>query len=443
MQTFQHVKLLGAFAAATGVLLGLAWWTQPGKKASSLLRHSGVTPESALHAPLPTLGTAHLAQPPRLASGLERPRPVAAVPVAIPPAPVVQKPAEPMGPAVPAELQLLLQELASAPKPLVINPLSAPEYRPFHTPVHEVLRCSCPDTDGIPPLYYAAMMGDMALAKDALAAGMDVNATTAGGDTALCAAVWHGQQDMVQLLLLAGADPNLPGRERQAPLLLASLRRSTDILEGLLLAGADANARFTSPLPKAILDAVQIRDLKSSMSYDRGHTALIACAARGDVEGASLLLRYGAKTGLPTQKHYRYPINFAATQGYLFLMRVLLGRPADEEPNLLVTVDLSKQKAWITQDGVVVDTTSISSGREGYSTPQGRYVVTDKHRTWTSTLYHVSMPYFMRLNCSAIGLHQGHVTGRPASHGCIRLPADKARAFFARVQVGDEVEIIR
>jgi hypothetical protein len=309
--------------------------------------------------------------------------------------------------------------------------------------VRDILRCTSPDTEGIPPLYYAALTGDVALARDALATGQDVNTTTAGGDTPLCAAVWYGQHEMVQLLLLAGANPNLPGREQQAPLLLASLRRNTDILQALLLAGADPNVRFSSPVPKPILDAVLIRDLKSSMSYDRGHTALIACAARGDVEGASLLLRHGAKPGLPTQKHYRYPINFAATQGYLFLMRVLLGRPAEEEPNLLVTVDLSAQKAWITQDGAVVDSTAISSGREGYSTPPGRYVVTDKHRTWTSTLYHVSMPYFMRLNCSAIGLHQGHVTGRPASHGCIRLPAEKARSFFARVQVGDEVEIIR
>ena len=79
---------------------------------------------------------------------------------------------------------------------------------------------------------------------------------------------------------------------------------------------------------------------------------------------------------------------------------------------------------------------------EGYNTPAGRYVITDKHRSWTSTLYHCSMPFFMRLNCSAIGLHSGYVTGRPASHGCIRLPYEKAQKFFGICRVGDEVQIV-
>jgi lipoprotein-anchoring transpeptidase ErfK/SrfK len=52
------------------------------------------------------------------------------------------------------------------------------------------------------------------------------------------------------------------------------------------------------------------------------------------------------------------------------------------------------------------------------------------------------MPWFMRLNCGAIGLHSGYVTGRPASHGCIRLPYEKAREFFQQLAVGDEVEIV-
>jgi lipoprotein-anchoring transpeptidase ErfK/SrfK len=52
------------------------------------------------------------------------------------------------------------------------------------------------------------------------------------------------------------------------------------------------------------------------------------------------------------------------------------------------------------------------------------------------------MPYFMRLNCSAIGMHSGHVTGSPASHGCIRLPYEKAQKFFGICRVGDEVQIV-
>jgi lipoprotein-anchoring transpeptidase ErfK/SrfK len=160
------------------------------------------------------------------------------------------------------------------------------------------------------------------------------------------------------------------------------------------------------------------------------------------VEGAVALLNAGAKAGVCTTRYHRYPLNFAATQGYLFLMRVLLGRDPESEPDILVTVDLSNQRAWVMKQGRIINSTSVSTGRAGYSTPAGRYVITDKHRSHTSTLYHVAMPWFMRLNCGAIGLHSGYVTGRPASHGCIRLPHEKAKEFFSQVAVGDEVEIV-
>jgi lipoprotein-anchoring transpeptidase ErfK/SrfK len=96
----------------------------------------------------------------------------------------------------------------------------------------------------------------------------------------------------------------------------------------------------------------------------------------------------------------------------------------------------------LVKEGVLLDTCFVSTGREGYNTPAGRYVITDKHRTWTSTSYHGSMPFFMRLNCRVIFLHSGYVTGRSASHGCIRLPYEKAQKFFGICRVGDEVQIV-
>jgi lipoprotein-anchoring transpeptidase ErfK/SrfK len=123
-------------------------------------------------------------------------------------------------------------------------------------------------------------------------------------------------------------------------------------------------------------------------------------------------------------------------------MRILLGRQPEAEPHILVTVDLSNQKAWVEIEGERQIDTKISSGRSGYRTPAGRFVITDKHKKWTSTIYKVPMPYFMRLNCGAIGLHSGYVTGRPASHGCIRLPHAIAKQVFDMVRVGDEVQIL-
>ncbi len=303
-------------------------------------------------------------------------------------------------------------------------------------------RTEIPEIGGLPLLHYAALLDDGEWIGELISRGADPNEATPAGDTILCAAVRYGAVKSVRALLYGGADVTKLGIEKQPPLPLASLRRGTEIYRALLAAGADPNIRFASPVTKALLDRVTIKDLKNAMESDRGVTPLIACSSRGDVEGAAELLRWGASPSRCTTRYHRYPINFAASQGYLFLMRIILGRQPESEPQILVTIDLSKQRAWVTKEGQIIDTCPVSTGREGYRTPAGRYVITDKHRSWTSTLYHVAMPFFMRLNCSAIGLHSGYVTGRPASHGCIRLPYDKARKFFGICNVGDEVQIV-
>lgn len=295
----------------------------------------------------------------------------------------------------------------------------------------------------VPYVYQAVLMNDLDWLGKLLKAGFPIDEPSPAGDTALCAAVNVGNKEAALLLLEHKADPNKPGKDGQPPLALASLRRADAILSGLLEAGADPNAVFVKPVPEALLGIVKNGELRVSLRSDTGVTPLMAVAARGDVEGTLELLKHGAKTSQPTKKYFRYPINYAAEQRYIFLMRLLLGRAADSEPDILVTVDLSQQKAYLQQFGKVIDKTSISTGREGYATPPGRYAVTDKHKSWTSTIYKVSMPWFMRLNCSAIGLHAGYVTGSPASHGCIRLPPEKARKWFSMVKVGDEVQIVR
>ncbi len=294
----------------------------------------------------------------------------------------------------------------------------------------------------MPLIYQAVVAQDLEALQAALKAGYPVDEATPEGDTALCAAVWTSQEKVVAALLEHGANHSLAGKEGQKPVALASLRRNRAVMTSLLEAGADANTKFEGPVQESLATLISVDDLRHHLRQDRGVTALMACAARGDVENAVTLMQHKANTEVSTRRFSRYALDFAAEQRYLFLMRVLLGRPADSEPDLLVTVNLSKQRAWIEKEGKIIDMTTISTGREGYGTPPGRYVVTDKHRDWTSTLYKASMPWFMRLNCSAIGLHAGYVTGHPASHGCIRLPEEKARQWFKIVGVGDEVQII-
>lgn len=350
--------------------------------------------------------------------------------------------------AAPAEPVATLPVKATRPEQLVREtvppvPQAQPwQWQPLVDDVSERFRTEIPELGGMPLLHYAVLHDDAEWVDQLIARGASPEEPTPGGDTSLCMAIRHMAGDSVRALLAGGADPHKPGYEKQPPIALASLRRGSDTLRALMAAGADPNTRFATPVSKVVLDRVLIRDLKHSLENDRGVTPLIACAARGDVEGAAELIQAGAKASLCTTRYKRYPINFAATQGYLFLMRIILGRQPDSEPEILVTINLTQQRAWVMKEGRIIDSCPVSTGREGYSTPSGRYVVTDKHRAWTSTLYHVSMPFFMRLNCSAIGLHSGYVTGRPASHGCIRLPYEKAKKFFEIVRVGDEVQIV-
>src|SRR5438552_613805 len=82
-----------------------------------------------------------------------------------------------------------------------------------------------------------------------------------------------------------------------------------------------------------------------------------------------------------------------------------------------------------------------SAGRQGYSTKTGEFVITNKERNHRSTIYHVEMPYFMRLSCLDFGMHAGMVPNYPASHGCIRLPEEAARKFFSEIPIGTLVTV--
>jgi len=48
----------------------------------------------------------------------------------------------------------------------------------------------------------------------------------------------------------------------------------------------------------------------------------------------------------------------------------------------------------------------------------------------------------MRLSGMPFGMHAGYLPGYPASHGCIRMPKDKAALFFKNVNIGTPVRIL-
>lgn len=299
------------------------------------------------------------------------------------------------------------------------------------------------DRDLTPGLVEAINARNSSRVLQLLDEGVPASSVSAEGDTPLCAALRLGLTDIAVELLGRGADPGACGPDRLPPLALASLRRAPVVMRTLLESGVNPNITLALPATSLTPDSVPDNYLRNLLK--RGHkvTPLIACAARGDVESVTLLLNAGANREARSSLQGFMALDFAADRGFIYLMRLLLGRDPEKEPRIVVIVNLSRQQATLQIEGETKLRTTISTGRNGYATPAGRYVVTHKYREWRSTIYKVPMPFFMRLNCSNIGLHSGEVTGAPASHGCIRLPDGVARKFYEIITTGDEVIIER
>ncbi|MEX1116894.1 MAG: L,D-transpeptidase [Akkermansiaceae bacterium] len=113
----------------------------------------------------------------------------------------------------------------------------------------------------------------------------------------------------------------------------------------------------------------------------------------------------------------------------------------------------------------------VATGKEGHGTSDGTYKITEKIEDKYSNRYGwiedefgnvvdgdaryndkvpegmayvpAPMPHWMRLTSYGIGMHGGLIPdpGKPASHGCIRLPKEFVPILFDAVMVGTTVTI--
>jgi hypothetical protein len=96
-----------------------------------------------------------------------------------------------------------------------------------------------------------------------------------------------------------------------------------------------------------------------------------------------------------------------------------------------MVISLPQQLGHVYRNGVRIGVTTVSTGRPGYETPPGVYSILQKRVEHYSNRYdNAPMPYMQRLTWDGVALHAGHVPGKPASHGCIRLPKAFARKLY-------------
>jgi len=263
---------------------------------------------------------------------------------------------------------------------------------------------------------------------------------TASTQRVLAAALAVGNKDRIRLLLHKHAAPPAP-EGKNVPLLAYSIASNdAPLFTTLLACGADPNTALPAKYDKDFLALLPSKAFRSYIEDDRGVTVLMLAAGLGQTEYLRALLEAGADRNRVTSRSKMLALDLAAETQNWRCTQILLGSgpPPDQ---LRIEISLASQHAEVIKDGVSVFRTVCSTGRDGYATRTGSYVITNKERNHRSTIYKVEMPYFMRLSCLDFGMHEGVVPNYPASHGCIRLPSEAARKFFAEIPVGTLVTV--
>ena len=150
--------------------------------------------------------------------------------------------------------------------------------------------------------------------------------------------------------------------------------------------------------------------------------ARMAATEAADTARADMLAKFGKDSLRPGQ--YLWDAEAAAS-----------GAPR-------VIVSLENQLAYLYRGNELVAVSTISSGKPGNDTPMGIFPIKEKKVMHRSRKYeNAPMPHMQRLDDYGIALHAGHLPGRPASHGCVRLPAQFAAKLFQVTKVGTTVLI--
>lgn len=111
---------------------------------------------------------------------------------------------------------------------------------------------------------------------------------------------------------------------------------------------------------------------------------------------------------------------------------------------IMAIVSLRDQRVAIYDANGEILQAPISSGQPGHETPSGLFTVIQKEAEHYSNLYDdASMPFMQRITWSGIALHAGALPGRPASHGCVRMPLAFAENLFGLTRLGMRVVISR
>ncbi len=297
-------------------------------------------------------------------------------------------------------------------------------------------------------LYAAVKRGGadgLHLVKLLLASGASPSPVRAPSlDSPIGLAARKGEYKIAKTLLEAGAPHEVRDASGQKPFHIAVARGDMDLVTLLLDLGADPNDPFHPKMTDSFLELVNTKGVaKWALRNSSAIYPIMIASDSGRVDLAQLLVARGADPIKSTRvgRSRMWPLTFASRRSDTNMMQVMLGRKPGRS-KLWIKVDLSAQRAYLYEHEKQIYSTRVSTGKSGHRTRKGKFVITNKYRHWSSTIYGSSMPYFQRLSSSDFGFHVGALPGYAASHGCIRMPHSAAKKLFGMTKVGDYVEIV-
>lgn len=173
--------------------------------------------------------------------------------------------------------------------------------------LNEPIDVNAAQADGATALHWAAHWNDLEMAELLIRAGANTNAANDYSVTPLSLACTNGSAAMVDKLLNVGADPNLPLPTGETALMTCAWTGNAEAVKHLLESGADVHARESRSGQTALMWALEQRHSEAARALvdggadvharsQSGFTPLLFAAKQGDLESVRILLAAGANT---------------------------------------------------------------------------------------------------------------------------------------------------
>jgi lipoprotein-anchoring transpeptidase ErfK/SrfK len=205
------------------------------------------------------------------------------------------------------------------------------------------------------------------------------------------------------------------------------------------------------------------------MTFPRIPSLMIAAAsAAWGTSWMSPTRAAAAPLGLPSVQAVRRASDLIKRQEPPRVNRGLESVITPQNSRILILLE-AQRLLFFAADELYIDT-PVSTGKRAGMTPTGVFKILEKDPDHRSSIYgafvdargrvvrdgvslkvdsapsgtrYVGAPmkWFCRLTYSGVGMHVGILPGYPASHGCIRLPADIAPLIYHNVKIGTPVKI--